>query len=233
MVMNMYETRALSIVLMVSLLLLSGCNTAPKRDPEYAPVRPTVPPTPPSGNGAIFQPGYSMLWAENLVARRVGDILTVRLSENTNATKSAKTDTSKSNTNTVGNPTLLGMQPSFGLFGGQGDLSFGTSSDHAFDGEGSSEQNNRLTGDITVTVTEVLPNGYLVIRGEKRIGINQGNEYIKLSGIVRPYDISADNRVESTKIADPTIVYVGDGPVADSNAMGWLAKFFISAIMPF
>jgi len=78
-----------------------------------------------------------------------------------------------------------------------------------------------------------LSNGYLSVRGEKRIGINQGNEYVKLSGIVRPSDIDSTNTVESTRLADPTIIYVGDGPVADSNVMGWLSKFFISAIMPF
>ena len=229
----MTESRYILLVLMASALLLAGCNGVPKRDPNYAPVRPTAPPPNPVGDGSIFHGGYSMLWAEDLTARRVGDILTVRLSESTNATKSAKTDAGKKNTNTINNPTLLGLNPKFNYLGSNANFSFGTSSDHDFEGEGSSQQNNRLTGDITVTVTEVLPNGYLMIRGEKRMGINQGNEYIKLSGIVRPYDITADNMVASTKIADPTIVYVGDGPVADSNAMGWLSKFFISAIMPF
>ena len=103
----------------------------------------------------------------------------------------------------------------------------------AFAGSGDSKQSNELTGDITVTVIEVLPNGYLMVRGEKRIGINQGNEYIRVSGIVRPTDIDSTNTVLSTKIADPTLVYVGDGAVADSNAIGWLAKFFVSALFPF
>ena len=84
-----------------------------------------------------------------------------------------------------------------------------------------------------VTVIEVLPNGYLMVRGEKRIGINQGNEYIKLSGIVRPADIDSTNTVLSTKMADPTIVYVGEGAIADANKIGWLARFFISALFPF
>jgi len=215
------------------MLVLVGCNSAPKRDPNYAPVRPVAPPPAPSGDGAIYHGGFSMHWTEDLVARRVGDILTVRLTESTNASKSAKTDGSKTNSNTINNPTLFGLNPKFGIGGSPADFSFGTSSSHDFQGEGSSSQKNLLTGDITVTVTEVLPNGYLTIRGEKRIGINQGNEYIKLSGIVRPYDITANNRVASTSIADPTIVYVGEGQVADTNVMGWLARFFISALMPF
>jgi len=229
----MTESRYLLLPLVVSLLLLGGCNSVPQRDPNYAPVRPAAPPSNPVGDGSIFHGGYSMHWAEDLTAKRVGDILTVRLSESTNATKSAKTDSSKTNTNTISNPTLLGLNPSFNYWGSQANLSFGTSSSHDFEGEGSAEQKNRLSGDITVTVTEVLPNGYLMIRGEKRIGINQGNEYIKLSGIVRPYDVTADNVVQSTKIADPTIVYVGDGQVADASVMGWLSRFFTGDLMPF
>jgi flagellar L-ring protein precursor FlgH len=90
-----------------------------------------------------------------------------------------------------------------------------------------------LSGNITVTVIEVLPNRNLYVRGEKRIGINQGNEYIRLSGIVRPEDITPQNTIESTRIADPTIVYVGEGMVADANTMGWLARFFNSVLFPF
>ncbi len=224
--------RNFTLILLVA-ALGAGCNTAPKRDPDYAPVRPAVPPPAPSGDGAIYHGGYSMNWFEDLRARHVGDMLTVKLSETTNASKSAKTSTSKANANSVTNPTLLGLNPKFGVNGSNADLSVSTASNHSFEGDGSSEQKNALNGDVTVTVVEVLGNGYLSVRGEKRIGINQGNEYIKLSGIVRPYDIAPDNTVDSTKIADPTIIYVGDGAVADSNVLGWLSRFFISAIMPF
>jgi flagellar L-ring protein precursor FlgH len=214
--------------------LLTACNTAPVRDPNYAPVRPVTPPSAPKGDGAIYHGGFSMNWLEDLRARQVGDILTVTLIEQTNASKAASSSLSKSNSNSVTNPTLLGVEPQFGVpRSGNGSFDFSLESEHSFTGDGTSSQKNLLTGDITVTVTEVLSNGYLMIRGEKRIGINQGNEYIKLSGIVRPYDITADNRVESTKIADPTIVYVGDGMVAETNVMGWLARFFVGALMPF
>ncbi len=223
----------LHILGLSAVMLLAGCNGAPVRDSNYAPVRPKDPPRAPEGDGALYHGGYSMNWWEDLRARNVGDMLTVTLSESTNASKSAKTTADKKNSNSISNPTLFGQSAGFSANGLSRDLSFSTSSTHAFEGDGSSTQNNALTGDITVTVTDVLPNGYLMIRGEKRIGINQGNEYIKLSGIVRPYDISAGNGVLSTKIADPTIVYVGDGMVSDSNVMGWLARFFISAIMPF
>lgn len=229
----------LSLLLLLA-ALLSGCNTAPVRDPAYAPIRPVVAAPKPEGNGAIYQAGYERSWFEDMRARRVGDMLTVKLEEKTDAKKSATTEVSRSNSNSITNPTLLGTTAQFNTPGllplasnSNNNLGFSLESENDFSGEGDSEQNNELTGDITVTVIEVLPNGYLVVRGEKRIGINQGNEYVKLSGIVRPADIDSTNTVLSTRLADPTIVYVGDGAVADSNAMGWFAKFFISALFPF
>ena len=90
-----------------------------------------------------------------------------------------------------------------------------------------------MNGSITVTVADVLPNGNLVIRGEKRLNLNQGNEYIKISGMVRAVDVASDNSVLSTKIADATIVYSGDGANADSSKVGWLGRFFMSAAFPF
>ncbi len=227
-------------MLFLLLLVLAGCNTAPKRDPAYAPVRPVVPSLAPQGNGAIYQTGFEKSWFENIRARRVGDMLTIKLAEKTDAKKEATTATSKSNTTAITNPTILGSTPQFGVPGilplannSGNNLGFDLTSSNEFSGDGESEQSNELTGDITVTVVEVLANGYLMIRGEKRIGINQGNEYVRVSGIVRPADIDSNNTVLSTRLADPTIIYVGDGAVADSNVMGWLAKFFISALFPF
>ncbi len=227
-------------IMMIVFALVAGCNSAPKRDPEYAPVRPVLPPPVSQDNGAIYQSGYDIAWFEDIRARRVGDILTIRLVEKTDASKKATTSVTKDNSNSVTNPTLFGTTPQFNTPGilpfasnRNNNLGFSLESAHEFSGEGDSAQSNKLTGDITVTVVEVLPNGYLMVRGEKRLGINQGNEYVKLSGIVRPVDIDATNSVLSTKLADPTIVYVGDGPVAESNVMGWLARFFVSALMPF
>lgn len=220
--------------------LVAGCNTPPKRDPDYAAVRPIAAPPAPEGTGSIYQTGYSTFWFENIRARRVGDMLTIKLIEQTDATKKAASAVAKTNSTSISNPTILGSTPQFDTpkvlplaSTTNNTLETGLESSHSFDGEGDSSQSNKLTGDITVTVTEVLSNGYLMVRGEKRIGINQGNEYIKLSGIVRPSDIDATNTVESPRLADPTIVYVGDGAVADASVMGWLSKFFISAIMPF
>jgi flagellar L-ring protein precursor FlgH len=221
--------------------LLSGCQTTgPKRDTAYAPIRPVSPPPMPSGNGSIYQSGYEMIWFEDIVARRVGDLLTVTLVENTQANKSATTSTSKSTELSMANPTLFGSTPQFNTPGiiplasnRDNSLAFELSSSGDFQGDGSSTQSNALSGNITVSVVEVLPNRSLYVRGEKRIGINQGYEYVRLSGIVRPQDITPQNTVESTRIGDPTISYVGEGALADANSMGWLTRFFNSVLSPF
>ncbi|MES9870110.1 MAG: flagellar basal body L-ring protein FlgH [Sedimenticola sp.] len=235
----MKRLSAISLLILTA-LSVAGCNTAPKRDPAYAPMRPVVMPVPQHSNGAIYQAGYEQSWFEDMRARRVGDMLTVKLVEKTDASKTTATNVSKANTNTITNPTILGSTPQFDTpsiiplaSNSNNNLGTSLSSSSSFAGAGDSAQSNNLTGDITVTVVEVMPNGYLAIRGEKRIGINQGNEYIKVSGIVRPADIDSTNTVLSTKLADPTLVYVGDGAVADSNAVGWLSRFFISALFPF
>lgn len=216
----------LLLIYFAAFSLLFGCNNMePRRDPAYAPAVAVVPSEPPVGNGSIYQNGYGTSWFEDLRARRVGDLLTVKLVEKTEGAKKNKNKIDKESKTNIDTPTFLGRNPT--------DLSASLHSNHEFEGKGDSNQSNKLTGDITVTVIEVLPNGNLKVRGEKRIGINKGNEYLKLAGIVRSQDIDASNTVLSTKIADPTIVYNGDGAMAESNSMGWLARFFIGALMPF
>lgn len=212
------------------LVILAGCETLPQRDPDFAPVQPADLRPPEAQNGAIYQAGYDMRLFENHAASRVGDILTVTLTESTQAQKSADLDAQKDNSISVSAPTIYGIA-SQALLGK--DLETSLSSSHTFEGQGSANQSNSLSGDISVTVVEVLPNGNLKIRGEKRMTLNDGNEYIRLSGIVRPEDISVDNTIPSTKVADPTIMYTGDGAVADASKMGWFARFFLSPLFPF
>ena len=228
------------IIAIGHLCLLSGCQTQPKRDPAFAAVRPPLPPVEPESNGSIYKPGFDVRLFEDLKARRVGDILTVRLAEATDASKSATTAIDKTNSTSVTNPTILGASPEFNVPGflplnNTKNLNFSTSleSDHEFDGSGAATQANALTGSITVTVVEVLPNGNLIVRGEKRVTINNGPEYVQLSGIIRPVDILADNSVLSTQVADATINYIGEGAIADSSFVGWLSRFFLSPFMPY
>jgi flagellar L-ring protein precursor FlgH len=234
-----------ALTLLFIALLLSGCASSDiKPDPAYAPARPQPAAETPVNNGAIYQtgfaePGYHLALFEDQRARRVGDMLTITLVESTNASKEAKTNTKKKNAVDIRNPTLLGATPQFSTPGllplssnRNNTLANKLDSTHDFSGSGDSSQKNSLSGSITVTVAEVLPNGYLVVRGEKLITLNQGDEYVRFSGIVRPQDIR-NNSVQSTQVANAQITYAGKGQVADANALGWLARFFLSALWPF
>lgn len=225
----------LVIALAIAGMLLGGCNSTPTRDPAFAAVPPASIPPVPQGNGSIYQAGFERSWFENVRARRVGDVLLVNLVEDTEATQTNSGTVSKSNSTSITNPSLFGRALSFNLPLVSGSANFGQSleSDTSFSGDADNTQNNEFSGSISVMVTEVLPNGYLKVRGEKRIGMTGGNEYIRVSGIVRPEDIDTRNTVDSTRVADATLVYVGDGQVSMASKMGWLAKFFISALMPF
>ena len=217
-------------IVVAALLLLGGCASTPESDdslepPDYVLRLPSR-----TDNGAIFQANAGIRLFEDLRAARVGDILTVRLVERTIASKSSSTSTSKTTEASLANPTIFGRPITR-----NGDPVFGGSLDGetTFDGSGSSNQSNSLNGDITVTVVERYPNGNLLIRGEKWVTINQGREFIRLSGVVRPYDIAPDNSVLSGKIADAQITYGGKGVLAAANRMGLISRFFNSILSPY
>lgn len=234
------HSKLLILIIVNCLTLSAGCQTQAKRNPEFAAVRPALPPVQPQSNGSIYKPGFDVRLFEDLKARRVGDILTVKLAESMDASKSAETEIDRENLTSVTNPTIFGASPNFDVPGflpidPTDDLNFDTSleSNSEFEGEASASQRNALTGNLTVTVVEVLPNGNLYVRGEKRVTINNGPEYIQLSGIVRPVDVLADNSVLSTQIGDATINYIGEGAIAESSFKGWLARFFSGPIFPY
>jgi flagellar L-ring protein precursor FlgH len=205
-------------------------NPPPSRDPAYAPVRPEDMIVPQQNLGAIYQPNNDLRLFEDVKARRVGDILTIRLVEKTDAKKDANTTADRSATTKVKAPMLMGQEAAEIL---GYNVATSLESSQQFEGDGKSNQSNALKGNVTVSVVEVLPNGNLRVQGEKRVGLNQGNEYIKLSGIVRPADIDTSNSVDSTKVADATMIYNGDGVIADVNRMGWLQRLFTSVLFPF
>lgn len=207
-------------------------------DPRFAPVIPDIANEPKSEGGSAYVDGYGLSLYQDEKAHRVGDIITVKLEEQTKASKDAKTDYEKSNTVNLAEPTILGNKLKTKIPGilskSQNTLTLNNavSSSSKFKGKGDSGQNNSLTGDITVTIAQVLPNRNLVIRGEKWLTLNQGAEYIRLTGIVRPQDIGPNNEVVSTRIANARITYSGTGPIADANKSGWLTRFFNSPIWP-
>jgi flagellar L-ring protein precursor FlgH len=180
-------------------------------------------------DGSLFRSQLANNLYSDVTARRVGDIITVTLSENTQASKSADTSTAKdSNVNL--NP-ITGLAGQAINIGGE-SVQLGISSSRDFSGDATANQSNSLNGAISVTVVDVLPNSNLVIRGEKWLTLNQGDEYIRLTGIIRPADISPENEIVSTKVANARIQYSGTGSFARAQEKGWLTKFFDSAWWP-
>lgn len=223
-----------ALVALLIPILLAGCaaplGVKPGDDPGYAAAVPLQPLPPEHNNGAIFQVQQGGGLFDDNKARRVGDILNVRLVERTQARKSANTSTAKDSSVSMPSPTLLGREVTRG---GVPILNNSLEGSRNFDGQGNSAQSNQLDGNITVTVAEVLANGNLVVQGEKWIRINQGQEFIRVRGVVRPVDIRADNTVLSTQIANAEVAYGGRGIVADSNEAGWLTRVFNSPLWPF
>ncbi len=184
-----------------------------------------IAPAPPQANGAIFQnAGYAPL-TSGTKAAAVGDIVTVMLVERMAASKSNSATTDRGGT--------IGLSPPatgpLSLFSA-GDVNMG--GDQSFKGKGETAQSNSLSGEISVTIAEVRPNGTFLVKGEKMLTLNRGDEKVQFSGLVRAVDISPDNRVASTRVADAQIRYTGKGEIARASQQGWLQKFF-SIISPF
>jgi len=210
----------------IALLGLNACA------PLHLGMRPgTYPPTPaptyapaPATSGAIYQPARGLTLFDDVTARRVGDTVTIVLAERTQASKSASTDAKKDSSIDTGIPILGGGSVTLN---GDEILSNKWETQQDFGGKGSSSQSNQLNGSITVTVAEVYPNGNLLVRGEKWLTLNQGEEFVQISGIIRPSDIERNNSVPSFKVADARITYSGAGAIADANRPGFLARFFM------
>ncbi|WAO19608.1 flagellar basal body L-ring protein FlgH [Pseudomonas aeruginosa] len=228
-------------LMIVSLLgiatALGGCvNPPPKpNDPYYAPVLPRTPLPAAQNNGAIYQAGFEQNLYDDRKAFRVGDIITITLNEKTQASKKANSDIQKDSKTKMGLTSLFGSGMTTNNPIGGGDLSLSAKYGGSRDAKGDSQagQSNSLTGSITVTVAEVLPNGILSVRGEKWMTLNTGNELVRIAGLVRADDIATDNTVSSTRVADARITYSGTGAFADASQPGWLDRFFLSPLWPF
>jgi flagellar L-ring protein precursor FlgH len=214
----------------LALVVLAGCVMQPPHDDhQWAATMPIEPTSAPPTDGSIYHSEQGMELFNDARAHRVGDILTITLVESTQASKKATTNTSKKDASTVSAPSILGH--TLKVAGQTADTTL--NANRAFDGSGDSSQSNQLNGSITVTVAQRLSNGNLQVRGEKMLTINQGQEMIRISGIVRPQDILQDNSVPSTRVADAQIGYTGKGSLADANTQGWLSRFFSSKWMPY
>ena len=234
MIHNQLQYRIQFLVLLILIMLASGCAITPSTS-IHQPIssRPQQPVVVTEANGGIFQSissspvtRYTPLF-EDRRARGVGDTIIVTLNERTNASKRSGSNIDRSGSIDFSIPTaILGVPLNF-----LGGTELEAASNNTFDGQGASSSNNDFTGTITVTVIEVLPNGNLLVSGEKQIGINRGQEFIRLSGIINPINIT-NNAVSSVQVADARIEYRANGYIDEAQTMGWLSRFFLN-ISPF
>jgi flagellar L-ring protein precursor FlgH len=216
--------RQVATVLAAACALLAAPAVArPHEQPIFAPSYPQAPGAP-EANGAIFQGSFVPL-TSGVRAGQVGDLITIQLVERTVAQKSTAAKTGRDGSIGI-TPPATGLLSFFK----PSDIKAG--GDQSFKGEGTASQSNQLSGQITVTIAQVYPNGTMLVRGEKVITINRGDERVQFSGLVRSADISPENEVLSTKVADARILYTGKGEIARASRQGWLQRFF-SAVSPF
>ncbi|MBY0475029.1 MAG: flagellar basal body L-ring protein FlgH [Nitrosomonas sp.] len=222
-----------SLYVLILFMLVSGCTTIPAtvthQPNSLRPAHQSL---------AVIQPNGSILQALNSTtngvrytplfedrrARSVGDTIIVTLNERTNASKSSGSNVGRSGSIDFSIPSLLGIPLSLL----KKHATVEAKSNNSFDGSGESSSKNNFIGTITVTVIEALPNGNLVVSGEKQIGINQGQEFIRLSGVINPIHVMA-NTISSTQIADARVEYRANGYIDEAQTMGWLSRFFLNA----
>ncbi len=207
---------------------LAACNTVPPTN-VHQPMtaRPVSRSEGAVASGSIYQAGTSRSLFEDRRARYVGDTLTIIIAETTSASTKSNTNVSRATSASASIPTITGL-PGKSLQG----IGLSAESENSLAGKGDAAANNIFTGNITVTVIEVLSNGNLLVSGEKQVSIGHGTEYIRLSGVVNPYFVSTANTISSANVADARIEYKETGAISEAQIMGWLARFFMS-VLPF
>jgi len=223
-----FDRLAIIIVLVVG-ALLSGCVASVPSTAVHQPmtVRPEARPAPAAANGSIFNAASARPLFEDRRARFVGDTITINIAEKTAAGKKSDTKAERSHDASMSVPVVSGLP----LKTFQG-ATLSAESATAFKGKGENTSSNNFTGTLTVTVIEVYPNGNLLVSGEKQIGLKEGEEFIRFSGVVNPDTITGTNTVQSTQVADARIEYKANGFVDSAQVMGWLGRFFLS-FLPF
>ena len=217
------------VVSLLGTALLAGCVTTTPPTAVHQPMtaRPAARNEAAPANGAIYQAAYARPLLEDRRARMVGDTVIINIVEKTAAAKKSNTGAERSQSFDVAVPTIMGLPGK----SAQGMLL--TADDNSkFSGKGESAANNTFTGTIACTVIEVLANGNLLVSGEKLVAINQGEEFIRFSGVVNPANLTSANAVTSTQVADARIEYKANGFIDSAQAMGWLSRFFLT-VLPF
>ncbi|HEY9067383.1 MAG TPA: flagellar basal body L-ring protein FlgH [Burkholderiaceae bacterium] len=222
---------AARLAFLACVLPLAACETINPRPPvdiqQPTSMRPQAAPAPVINNGSIFQATQYRPLFEDHRARLVGDTITVQIVEKIAATQTATSSIDKSGTVSAGVTALPGITPNSFT---NGRTSVGINSANTFAGKGSTVNSNDFSGTITATVIDVLPNGHLVISGEKQIGVNHNVDVLRFSGQVDPRAIQSGNTVPSAQIANVRIEQRGRGAQADAQGIGWLGRFFLNVL---
>ncbi|MDX9993765.1 MAG: flagellar basal body L-ring protein FlgH [Rhodocyclaceae bacterium] len=221
--------RTATLLVPLAAMLLAGCVATSPPTAVHQPmsVRPEMRMAAAPANGSIYNAATARPLFEDRRARLVGDTLTINIAEKTAAAKKSDTKADRSYDASATVPTMQGL-PLKSLQG----TTLSANSNTAFEGSGENTSSNNFTGTLTVTVIEVYPNGNLLVSGEKQIGLKEGEEFIRFSGVVNPTTITASNTVQSTQVADARIEYKANGFIDSAQVMGWLGRFFLS-FMPF
>lgn len=217
------------LLLLLTAALVSGCMTTAPTTAVHQPmsVRPELRTAGSAANGSIYNVANARPLFEDRRARFVGDIITINIAEKTAAAKKSETKADRSHEGSLSVPTISGLP--FKTIQG---TTLAANSSTAFDGSGENTSSNNFTGTLTVTVIDVYPNGNLLVSGEKQIGLKEGEEFIRFSGVVNPSTITASNTVQSTQVADARIEYKANGFLDSAQVMGWLGRFFLT-VLPF
>ena len=223
------------LMLLSTMALLTACTSVPLEpdvfpdDPDYAPVSSNRMQLPVQETGSLYQRQYTLGLYTDQQARRVGDIITVIFDESYKSSKSAETKADKKSESKTTAPSIFGSAASLSGY----TLDMDTSSEQKFKGKGDADRSNSLRGQISVTVSEVLPSGVLRIRGEKWLTLSDGDEYIRIKGLIRPQDISPSNTIISSKVADARISFGGKGSLNNATKQGWFTRMTMSPWWPF
>ena len=217
---------------LVAVLVLPGCaSLSPTPPVDILPTTPpplaVVPRTPPPVTGSLYQQASYRPAFEDRRARMVGDNVTIQIVENVTASQKSSSSVDRNSEISAGISALPFVNKSL-----TDKTTLGAKSDNTFAGKGGTESANTFSGSITATVIDVLPNGHLVVAGEKQIGVNQNVDVLRFSGTIDPRALQPGSIINSTQVANVRVESRGRGAQSEAQVMGWLGRFFLT-ILPF
>lgn len=224
--MNKWISRANKSLLCGVVAMLAACATVPDTITHPTPSQVHKPRVEPPATGSIFQNASYRPMFEDRRARLVGDTLTIVINEKTTAAKQGAGSASRTASVDYSVPKLLGASAAR-----TGKMGLSTSSENKLDEKGAASSSNNFNGTIGATVVDVLPNGNLLVKGEKQIALDRNAEFIRISGVIDPRNIQPGNTIPSSQVADARVEYRTNTRLDKADVMSQFARFFLS-MMP-